>query len=117
MLQVGRAEHVRTTSSASCDISLDQRIYRVTLPPDGPYVLTHYWGTHAPQGRGYSPDTQETAAARYAELLDARGLTGMTPQAVYAALTAVASERDAYKARWAKQWQVLSMLPQLFIAV
>jgi hypothetical protein len=117
LLQVARAENVVANGHRACDIYLDKRIYHVNLHDHLPYVLIHYWGTHAPQGRGYSPDTHDTAAARYAELLGERGLIGLTPQAVCAALAVVASERDAYKARWAKQWQVLSMLPQLFIAV
>lgn len=117
LLQVARAEYVCMSGSLACDITLDKRVYRVALLSPEAYGLLHYWGTHGPREAGYSPDTYEAAAAGYAELLAARGLTGMTPQAVSAALDAVTREQDAYKARWAKQWQVLNMLPQLFIAV
>jgi hypothetical protein len=115
LLQVVRAEKVTVVSGPACEIHLEKRIYRVNLQE--PHVLAHYWGTHAPQGTGYTTESRPWAAERYAALLQARGLAGVTPQVVYAGLTAAASERDAYKTRWAKQWQVLSALPQLFIAV
>jgi hypothetical protein len=117
LLQVARAEHVVAVSSAACQIHLGKQVYRVTVSEPKAHVLTRYWGTHAKQGRGYSADMCAEAAANYAALLDERGLTGMTSAMVLASLAAAASERDAYKAKWAKQWQVLSALPQLFIAV
>jgi len=117
LVQVARAERIGISGTSSCDIVLDTRTFRVDLDPGERYMLAHYWGTHAPRGVGYSADTREQAAAGYAELLAARGLTVVTREEAYAACMAAARKRDAYKGEWMKQWEVLRMLPQLFIAV
>jgi hypothetical protein len=118
ILQVACAEDVIIRSSAVCEIHLGKNgPYLVTLNHHEPHILAHYWGTHAARGRGYSADSREEAAEDYAALLHELGLADRTPEMVGAGLAAVASARDAYTTKWAKQWQVLSALPQLYIAV
>ena len=53
----------------------------------------------------------------YHGLLELRGLSGLLPATIAQQIREVQAEREAFKDAWAKQWQVLSALPQLFIAV
>ena len=54
---------------------------------------------------------------QYYKLLQDRSLIDVPRKTLEQRIRHVMDERDAYTATWAKQWQVLSALPQLFIAV
>lgn len=60
---------------------------------------------------------KEDALQGYRDLLAQRGLSDMAVETIVKQGQEVRTERDAYKDAWAKQWQTLSQLPQLFIAV
>jgi hypothetical protein len=61
---------------------------------------------------------KQHALDAYSALLAARGLQQeWLPSMLEQHVKQLHAERDEYKARWAQQWQVLSALPQLFIAV
>jgi hypothetical protein len=60
---------------------------------------------------------KETAIQCYRDILQASNILDVMPDLLMQHIRGLQTERDAYKDAWVKQWQTLSQLPQLFIAV
>jgi hypothetical protein len=99
-------------------VRLDGRLYRVFLPDREELSVVRmyclYRTTPENAGQAYS---RAKAYDAYDALVAARDLTSLTPPMLRERAMAIEREQEAYKRQWAKQWQVLSALPQLFIAV
>jgi hypothetical protein len=60
---------------------------------------------------------KEDAQEQYRQLLLTHQILNVPPQDLLAQVREAQNDQQQYKDAWAKQWQVLSALPQLFIAV
>jgi hypothetical protein len=135
-----RGDHIGNRRTAElgereCTVNFDEAVRRVLEtywdhrdrdPETEAQQYVEYMRKHDELGeaaavyaREYARVTERKAQALqgYRVLLEVRGLLGSTPEQVVAQIHKAQAERDAYKDAWAKQWQVLSALPQLFIAV
>ena len=66
---------------------------------------------------GFLKTQKETAVQRYRALLQEHHILDVAPGTLAQTIRELQATRDAYKDGWAKQWQALVQLPQLFIAV
>jgi hypothetical protein len=122
------------------EITLDGQAFRVAFDTRTWLTIDNYWHhrdldpqqevekTWAGYDAAYMPaymtnrvafltQQQENARAHYRQVLHEQHILDILPHVLTQKIRTAKQARDAYADAWAKQWQVLESLPQLFIAV